>query len=166
MSKIKNNKTLYLDNTKIIWAYILLFIGSMIYLSFRSTTLLLFEWCRFLGLDCYINFFRSFVCKIQPSNFIIYNLPGGMWLLSYMLLINVIWANEKGNIYYRLFLYSLPIITLYSEVAQLFSFVPGTFDILDIICYLFAIIFFYCWIYEKIYIYIALYWIYCIGGWF
>ena len=111
MSKIKNNKTLYLDNTKIIWAYILLFIGSMIYLSFRSTPLLLFEWCRFLGLDCYINFFRSFVCKIQPSNFIIYNLPGGMWLLSYMLLINVIWANEKGSIYYRLFLYSLPIIT-------------------------------------------------------
>lgn len=65
MSKIKNNKTLYLDNTKIIWAYILLFIGSMIYLSFRSTTLLLFEWCRFLGLDCYIIFFAHLYAKFN-----------------------------------------------------------------------------------------------------
>lgn len=105
-----------------------LFCGGALYLLFRSERLLMFEWLGEL---------RPFVLSIRPKcvlyDWLIYSLPDGLWLFSYVILIGAIWSfNMKGCI-----LYSMPliVIALGSELLQVTGLVPGTFDWVDLLCY-------------------------------
>jgi len=69
------------------------------------------------------------------------SLPDGLWLFSYMFLIDAIWDREKVFLYY-FFLYLLPIIAIASEILQAFDIVSGVYDTLDLSCYFGAILLF------------------------
>ena len=74
---------------------------------------------------------------IPLPNWALYNLPDGLWLFSYTLLIDAIWS--KNNIkFYFIGIISLFILIL--ETAQMIHIFPGTGDILDIASYLIALI--------------------------
>jgi len=74
--------------------------------------------------------------KYNISNWIIYNLPGALWVFSFQVIF--ITKNEKGILFCLIPLCG----ALAIEVLQYFNLTDGTFDILDIIFYLFSWILF------------------------
>ena len=112
-----------------IFAFIILFIGGIIYICFRDENILLFSGLRYLNFN-YSLFRQINIEKNILSGFIIYNLPNGLWALSGLLFLQSFLTDKK-----MLKLYStiyIGICLLY-EIGQFFNFVPGTFDIFDII---------------------------------
>ena len=51
------------------------------------------------------------------------------------ILMQLILENNVG-LHRFLWIYLLPILLCLTEILQLFSFIPGTFDILDVCCYI------------------------------
>ena len=109
--------------------WIPLFIGCLIYVLFRTDTLL---YNKLLG-----NFFtpigspKTFLQKI-----IIFSLPDGLWAMSYTMLIFHL-RNDKT---FKTLIWSIliPVIGILSEIGQLYYLIPGTFDIIDLIMYISA----------------------------
>lgn len=110
-----------------------LFIGGCLYLMYRSDSLVMFEWCKSLGI-------YDMVINLRPKEsfggWIVYSLPDGLWLLSYVLLMGSIWNfNLKRSLYASA---PLAFIAVGSELLQIPGWVPGTFDVADLFCYLAA----------------------------
>ncbi len=109
--------------------WIPLFIGCLIYVLFRTDTLL---YNKLLG-----NFFtpigspKTFLQKI-----IIFSIPDGLWAMSYTMLIFHL-RNDKT---FKTLIWSIliPLIGIVSEMGQLYYLFPGTFDIIDLIMYIIA----------------------------
>lgn len=117
-----------------------LIIGGMLYLGYRSQELLMFRWVNFLGLSNTVSSWRKICFQHPLSEWCYYALPDGLWLLSYILLIDLIW--QGNNYQYRVWVYVLPVIAIASEFMQLLIPYIGTFDIMDVGCYLGAILLF------------------------
>ena len=66
---------------------------------------------------------------------VIYSLPDGLWMFSCTSLILNVW-NNRLNKQSIVWIISMPAIAILSEFLQLFHFIRGTFDILDIARYL------------------------------
>jgi len=117
-----------------------LLVGGLIYLLFRTSSLKMFEWYNTIGLGTFTNKLRvltlPFAYKIP--DWILYSLPDGLWIFSYISLILFIWQNKisKNSLFWILL---IPFIAISSEIGQLFRIVPGTFDLTDIILYLIGI---------------------------
>ena len=114
------------------WASISLLGGAMIYVLFRPTHLLMFNWIDCIGLMDFIN-------SIKPNSkgipkWIIYSLPDGLWMFSYCLFIGSIWDFDLKRCFFVLML--LPLYAISNEVMQFFHLVSGTFDWMDLIAYL------------------------------
>ena len=108
-------------------------IGGVIYLSYRSETLLMFRWADALNLNDFVARLRQLMAIYEPSDFVKYNLPDGLWSISYFLIILSIWGKiDKENITWFCI---MPIIALISEIMQLTPLMPGRFDWCDVICY-------------------------------
>lgn len=70
---------------------------------------------------------------------VVYSLPDGMWLLSYMFAMEFIWNNDGKHI--RLFfVWAMPVAIIAHEFCQLMGLASGTWDILDLTSYSIAII--------------------------
>lgn len=117
-----------------------LIIGGMLYLGYRSQELLMFRWANYLGLSRIVNSWRKFCFQYPLPEWCYYALPDGLWLLSYILLINIIWNSHTWKSI--IWIYALPAIAITSELLQLLNPYFGTFDIMDIVCYLGAVILF------------------------
>lgn len=114
----------------------LFFVGGMIYLMFRDESLVMFRWCEELHIKEYIDSLRM-PCTLPQ--WIVYSLPDGLWLCSYVLFISVIWNFDLKHGWPYVF--SLPAIAIASELAQAFGWVRGTFDWVDLLCYVIALYF-------------------------
>ena len=114
-------------------------IGGGIYLSFRSDTLLMFRWTESLQLNVFVENLRQSMSFYAPPDFVKYSLPDGLWLFSYMFLVDAIWNGSKSISAY-IFIYYLPFLALMSEFLQYLGLVPGVFDWIDVASYLFAIL--------------------------
>lgn len=117
-----------------------LIIGGMLYLGYRSQELLMFRWVNFLGLSNTVSSWRKICFQHPLPEWCYYALPDGLWLLSYILLINIIWNSHTWKSI--IWIYALPAIAITSELLQLLNPYFGTFDIMDIVCYLGAVILF------------------------
>ena len=130
--KIRLNKFLYI----LINIVLPIFLGSFIYLIYRSEEILLFSWLNILGVDDFINFFRKniFLDSRAPLWFK-YNLQDGLWVYSLNSFMLLIWENElsSSNIYYFLL---FPFLACLIEGLQFFQLLSGTYDSLDILFYL------------------------------
>lgn len=123
---------------KMFLAFVALFIGGMIYVVFRSKSLLMFSWFEALGLSPMIDAIRIDYGDKSLYAWIRYSFPAALWLLSYLLVVDSIWGEQK-NREYAVFIIALPVIAILSEVLQGLGILPGASDILDIISYLLAI---------------------------
>lgn len=129
--------------TKLVIALLALTIGGIIYIGYRPTNLAMFNWFETLGLSDIVELIRQEVQRYTFPYWIIYNIPAGLWLLSYMLIIDAIWDKQKENgITYILFTYSLAFFAIISELLQFANILPGTFDILDLLTYILTIFLF------------------------
>lgn len=108
-------------------------IGGVIYLSYRSETLLMFRWAKSLHLNIFVENIRQSMSFYAPSDFVKYSLPDGLWSIAYFLIMVSIWGKiGKENITWFCL---MPIIALISEFMQLTSIMPGQFDLWDVLCY-------------------------------
>jgi len=104
--------------------------GMAIYAFFRNTdNMRLFQYFPKLS------FQNSLKISVKPdsiwSNMFIYNLPYGLWCLSGLLFIRAVWlTNTKWRkIYGGIFI----AIVMSYVFLKLPGFIPGTFDILDLV---------------------------------
>lgn len=94
----------------------------------------MFRWFEEIGLHNFIMLVRNSLYDIQIPMIIKYCIPDGLWTLSYILLMDAIWSpNIKRQV---LFCGIIPIVGGISEILQYFSVVKGTFDVVDLFCYL------------------------------
>jgi len=128
--------------SQILLSALTLLAGGMIYIIFRSDSLLMFDWFSYIGVDKQISFLREKFGDTSIYLWVKYNLPAALWLFSYMYCINAIWGRTKYERLKIVFLWTLPFVAVLSELLQLCGFISGTFDVLDLIAYLLAIILF------------------------
>lgn len=113
---------------------LLILLGGMIYLSFRPTSLLLFHVLDGLGVMPLMASWRDWVADWQPSEFVVYSLPGGLWAASYILLTYPLLLRQQT--WCRIAITgSVPLMGFVSELLQQGNLLPGVFDIADLCCY-------------------------------
>ena len=119
---------------KIFVGLFFLIIGSYLYLKFRSETLLIFKWAKNLGLDYIVNSIRGSFESLNSDRmkYIIFSAPYGFWVISFCCFIGAIWHKDSSlsAIILRLI---VPVIAVSSELLQFVGFLPGTFDINDLL---------------------------------
>ena len=120
--------------------FLTLLVGGMIYLLFRSDSLIMFKWFASASLDNPIEYLReiTLIYRQYLPNWFLFSLPDGLWVFSYVSLTLLIWNNNinKRNFFW---VFSIPFIAISSEVGQLYNIVPGTFDNKDLIFYIIGI---------------------------
>ena len=122
-----------------ILSLLILCIGGLLYIGLRDKSLLMFNWFNHLGLSQHVDIFRGLFNSEGVYGWVKNSLPDGLWLFSYMFLVDAIWNGSKSISAY-IFIYYLPILALVSEFSQYFGLVPGVFDWIDVASYLFAIL--------------------------
>ena len=110
--------------------------GSLIYVLFRSESLKMFNWLDAIACFEVTQSIRSNTLKVVEviPDWILYSLPDGLWLSSYVCLVLLIWKN-KINSESAVWIFGMPIMAIMSEVGQFFKIIPGTFDWMDMIMY-------------------------------
>lgn len=126
-------------NTCVLCSLLLLILGGMTYLLYRSKSILLVSWCLNLDFLGTLTKLRFLTFTWGIPEFIKFNLPDAIWSTAYILLINGIKVNYKKRI---LFSSIIPCLGAFSELLQKTGIIKGTYDILDIFCYVVPLIFF------------------------
>jgi hypothetical protein len=112
----------------------------------RTTGLLMFRIIDFLGLTDAVAGLRD--SMRQMPEFIVFNLPGGLWSASYVLLSDAVFAGQSKMM--KLAWGSLiPMIGLVSELLQAVALCPGTADWLDAVCYGVPYVLYAVWVILK-----------------
>lgn len=138
----KSHLTTIKRKTYILFSVLLILIGELIYIIYRPLTLYMFRAFEQIGLLDNIIFFRA--SRLFPPigtvpEWVVYSLPDGMWLLSYMFAMEFIWNND-GKFIKLLFIWIMPIAIIIHEFFQLMRLANGTWDINDLTSYIIAII--------------------------
>ena len=114
---------------------IIFLFACMIYICNRSFDMILYKWLNINTSNVIFSYLQQHAVPLP--DWALYNLPDGLWLFSYTLLIDAIWS--KNNIKYY-FIGIITLLILILEIAQMMHIFPGTGDILDIASYLIALI--------------------------
>jgi len=135
-----------LGNRKFPWAFLLVngffpfVLGFAIYTLWRSTKLLMFLAYRKVGLYAPILALRSRFAGFRhliPGP-ILYSVPDALWVYAATAMLGYLWLDHPRR-WARWFWTLLPVaIGVGSEFGQLFKLIPGTFDWMDVSCYLAA----------------------------
>jgi len=122
-------------------ALVCLFWGSALYVLFRPTTLLMFHWADALGLTSSIGEMRDWASgfdKYLPI-WVVFSLPFALWVSAYLFFIESIWMNST-SLARHLWFYCIPLIALFTELAQIKHIIPGNYDLVDLAAIIVAII--------------------------
>lgn len=120
---------------KLLSSFGLLLVGGLLYLLFRPRTLLLFCVADALGAASVVDGWRAAVADWHLPAFAVHNLPGGLWAVSYMLIVDALLAGRPWQA--RLAAVSvIPLAGAASELMQALHLLPGTPDVADAVCYL------------------------------
>jgi hypothetical protein len=110
-----------------------LLMGGLIYILFRASEPVFFDWIRAIGLDSWINFARSksLSSSLHLPAWIVFSLPNGLWAFAYAFLITGIWWGIRSWLKY-FWMASIPVLVLGYEILQYAGVIPGTFCMQDI----------------------------------
>ena len=124
--------------TKVMLSLVILLLGGLVYVIYRDKSLLMFNWFDSIGIGNEIDGLRRLFQGEGIYGWVKYSLPDGLWLFSYMFIVDAIWDSER-NAMSMLFLWGLPVVSILSECLQYFGLLPGVFDWMDMASYLLAI---------------------------
>lgn len=114
-------------------------VGGLIYVTFRSETLVMFDWFHALGIDDLVSSLRDLGASFLPlPDWLLYSLPDGLWTLSYVLVMSALWDFDFHS-HWKMF-GLIPFIAISSEFLQLLGLIHGSFDWMDLFAYCFATI--------------------------
>lgn len=115
----------------LILSFTALFIGGGLYLMYRSEHLVMFDWCKAIAIYPYIQQLRP---QGHFDSWLVYSLPDGLWLFSYIILMGAIWAfNVRKSLFCSV---PMMFIAIGSELLQIPNIIRGTFDVMDLLCYI------------------------------
>lgn len=123
----------------LITAFLFLLIGGFIYVCFRSKDIHLYKFMQFIGFSGPIDSLRSYHLSLPP--WVIYSLPDALWISAYLLTLNAIWKYKNTPVY-KILAYTMPAIAICTEFLQTFDWFHGTFDKIDLLCYIIPTILF------------------------
>ncbi|MCK9450287.1 MAG: hypothetical protein M0Q90_01180 [Bacteroidales bacterium] len=108
-------------------------VGGLIYLTYRTDSLLMFGWFNKIGLSDTVDFLRSntHLQNLPIPSWIKFSLPDALWLFSFNYILLILW-NFNVNRQSAFWLFLAPAIGVFSEIGQLNGIVPGTFDMVDL----------------------------------
>lgn len=111
-----------------------IFTGGIIYILFRPSEPVFFDWIKFAGSENSLLNVRHHSLSLGQflPEWFIYSLPNGLWALSYSLIITAIWCNSKSRVKF-FWMASIPVLVFGFEVFQYLEILNGTFCILDIV---------------------------------
>ena len=119
-----------------------LLLGGLIYIFFRSSSLLMFRWFEYIGIFQYIESTRNslLIYSNHLPNWIIYALPDGLWVFSYTCFMLSIWTDftTAKSVIWTLF---IPVFAILTEIGQGLNLIQGTFDSIDVLCYIVGVAF-------------------------
>jgi len=112
-------------------------LGILIYLLFRTSSLKVFSWLEFIGVNKFITKFRNWIdiFSYKLPEWFLFSFPDSLWVFSYVCVMLGIWKGivSPSNLFW---VSIVPFIAVCSELGQLTGFTKGTFDFLDIIFYI------------------------------
>jgi hypothetical protein len=106
--------------------------GGIIYLLFRSDSLMMFRWADAIGVKPVLDNMRVYCTTIQMNkmNWFFFSLPDGLWVYSFTSFMLIVWGLKFSR--HSLFWISIgPLLALCGEMGQAFGVVRGTFDPTD-----------------------------------
>ncbi len=144
MNSILNLNNYYMQHSikyraaKIMLSLVVLLLGGLIYVIFRDKSLLMFDWFNTIGIGDEVDGLRRLFHGEGIYGWVKYCLPDGLWVFSYMFIVDAIWDGER-NAVSMMYLWILPIVAVLSECFQYFGLLPGVFDWKDMASYILAI---------------------------
>lgn len=123
---------------KVMLSLVILLLGGLIYVIFRDKSLLMFDWYKTIGISNEVDGLRRLFQGEGIYGWVKYSLPDGLWIFSYMFIVDAIWDRER-NVVSMIFLWGLPIVAILSECLQYLGLLPGVFDWMDMASYMLAI---------------------------
>ena len=116
-------------------ALLLLTVGGWIYCFFRPHVLLLHVLIDKLPCKPLFDKMGEWCQNWQLPEFVVYNLPGALWTLSYLLVVEAIFLSKAFAVRIH-WAAAIPLIGVVSECLQALNILPGHFDAWDLCSYL------------------------------
>jgi hypothetical protein len=111
-------------------------VGATIYLLFRTTSLLVFDWLQTLHLLPLVMVARQFCSAIRLPEWLLYSLPDGLWVYAVTSWMILIWSRRPPMPW----LIVGVALGVGGELGQAVGMVSGTYQHLDMIFYLLGFI--------------------------
>lgn len=106
-------------------------LGGLIYILWRPSCLLMFNWFTEWQINGFIKFSRDTIILqsfILPK-WMIYSLPNALWAFGGIIIFAGIWGNKHKEFLLWSLLFSA--IAIFAEFGQFVHILPGTFDYID-----------------------------------
>ncbi len=108
-------------------------IGTLIYLVYRPLHLNIFTWVGYVGLYDAVLLLRQ-MQSFVVSEWVIFSLPNGLWAYSFIFMLMVVWG-KSSSVWKTFFIVVVIVLSVGSELGQLFGMVSGTFCWGDVFTY-------------------------------
>jgi hypothetical protein len=110
------------------------FLGGLIYLLFRPSTVVFFRWLEPLQLGGLFGVARTVAEPINPliPGFMVYSLPALLWTFSFTYAVGRLWAGDSWCIRAIMLALVLAVSVLF-EIGQALGWVSGIFDMNDLL---------------------------------
>lgn len=131
-----NQKRTWLKTSTFCIAFLCVFMCGMMYISFRPDTLKMFHFFKVFGVLDFLEELQHNPARV-PS-WMLYNLPDGIWLFAYSILIGSFWNFKIKDCW--MFILVMPSICIPHEILQGLGIMHGTYDPSDVLAYMLAII--------------------------
>jgi hypothetical protein len=108
-------------------------LGGIIYILFRVSEPVFFNWIHTFGLNNWLESVRHFShsLRLLLPEWIVFSLPNGLWAFAYALIITGIWRGNKSWLKYY-WMATIPILVFGYEILQYPGIIPGTFCFQDL----------------------------------
>ena len=115
--------------------------GGLIYILFRPSEPVFFQWFNIVNLENWFDFIRNNTINLRGwlPEWFVFSLPNGLWAFAYSLLIFTFWLKSDSKLKFFWYL-SVPVLVLGFEFLQYFGLIPGTFSVQDVLLGIFGII--------------------------
>lgn len=130
----EENRKSWIVCMQVLMGVITLLCGISIYLLFRSESISLYRWCAAAGFGDEIEMLRQSVRHWTIPDYLKYSLPDGLYCLSYILLMDAVWAGRRTK-FSVCAVCVIPLVAITHELAQGLGLAKGTFDAVDLLSY-------------------------------
>lgn len=120
-------------NSRSIFIHIIssLFLGGTIYILYRPTNLIIFEFFNIIKFSNIVSEARLKVLPFRANlpEWFIFSLPNSLWVYSFSLFFLYVWSNTREQVFTFI---SIGIVCIFIEILQFLQIIPGTFSWSDI----------------------------------